>query len=598
MGIGKLAGDRIARAKRAFTTRRVRPSAMKTLITGDVTPASGDLVLARMEEIGHHAKLELTDGRRAQMFPGDEIVVCFGNRYAPDQFEATIGIDLSPCDLVAAGGIAAVELARHQRMRAPTRIRPLGLIGDGKGERLNVMRFRVAGGDEFPPIPAILSLGTSMNSGKTLTATSLVRGFKGLGYRVAALKITGTGAGGDMWIVRDAGADVVLDFTDAGFASTYLTPLSDIETGTFRLLNHAVQKGCDVAVIEIADGLQQLETAGLIRSDAMREIAVGCVFAAYDSMGAKHGVDVLRELGHSVLALSGRVGRSPLGVREAEAATNLRVYSPWELQDGALVPAIRQRAAEAYLSSGCRRTHLQRLAKAFGPASGRRKGTPAPANGSGLVQFTGDPPLDRPRRLLRLIADHVMAREIELRCGAGLGERSSGRIDRRNGYRAQVWQSPVGNIELRVPRLRRKNYQPHFLRRTALGPDEVDISLQALGTPAFGPAFERVLQGMEASDMGQVDRLRLEAEIKSSFAATAEANDARRGAVSGAGFERPIQIEEGDPLMLADNEEMEVEEFANALRRDPLPQEPKVDFGEDDVSFPSVYRTQRSIGAE
>lgn len=54
-------------------------------------------------------------------------------------------------------------------------------------------------------------------------------------------------------------------------------------------------------------------------------------------MGAKYGVDVLRAAGHAVLGMSGRLGQSPLGVREAEASTGLRVFLPWELQGGALV---------------------------------------------------------------------------------------------------------------------------------------------------------------------------------------------------------------------------------------------------------------------
>lgn len=94
---------------------------MKTLLTGMFTPQPGDLVLARVEQIGNHTKLELTDGRRALMFPGDEIVVCYGNRYAPDQFESTVPVDMSPCDLVAAGGIASREMTRHQRMKTRPR---------------------------------------------------------------------------------------------------------------------------------------------------------------------------------------------------------------------------------------------------------------------------------------------------------------------------------------------------------------------------------------------------------------------------------------------------------------------------------------------
>src|SRR3954467_2461933 len=140
-----LDGARVARAKRAYTIRRVVPNAMKTLIVGpSVAPASGDLVLVRIDEIGKQRRIELTDGRRAHLFPGDEAIICFGNRYAPDQYEGVIGEDLSSCDLVAAGGIASCEITRNERMIPSTRITPLGLIGDVDGNRLNLRDFAVA----------------------------------------------------------------------------------------------------------------------------------------------------------------------------------------------------------------------------------------------------------------------------------------------------------------------------------------------------------------------------------------------------------------------------------------------------------------------
>ncbi len=450
---------------------------MRTLITGNLQPAAGDLVLARVDEIGKQTKLELTDGRRAHMFPGDEIIVSFGNRYAPDQYEAMIGPDLSPCDLVAAGGIAGVELCRHQRMLPPTSITPIGLIGDDEGARLNLTQFAVEAGSHLPEIPAILSLGTSMNAGKTLTATSLIRGLKRLGFSVAALKVTGTGAGGDMWIVRDAGADVALDFTDAGFGTTYLTPVPDIERATYRLMNHAAARGCEIAVIEVADGLQQLETAQLVRSEAIHRIALGVVFAAYDAMGAKYGVDVLREAGHAVLAMSGRLGRSPLAVREAEAATGLRVYSPYELQEGALIPAIRERAAELHALSGFRERGTGRIAQgapaagrmlldvggpATGPGNAESAERPAATNGQ-VISFLPRPLHERAIELLGLVADTVMRAEVARLCSASFGQRPEERTDRRNGFRDGTWVTPFGSIPLRIPRLRRAYYRPSFL---------------------------------------------------------------------------------------------------------------------------------------
>ena len=116
--------------KSAFTTRRVPTKDMQTIVRGALRPRSGDLVLARVDHVGKQRRIERPDGRKALLFVGDEIIVCYGNRYAPDQFEALVGDDLGPCDLVAAGGIAAHELSRHDRMIAPTKISPIGLVGD------------------------------------------------------------------------------------------------------------------------------------------------------------------------------------------------------------------------------------------------------------------------------------------------------------------------------------------------------------------------------------------------------------------------------------------------------------------------------------
>jgi hypothetical protein len=461
---------------------------MVTLLRGSLRPCAGDLVLARVLELGKQTKLELTDGRRAHMFPGDEIVVCYGNRYAPDQFEAQIGEDLSPCDLVAAGGIASIELSRHQRMPPPTRIRPLGLLGDDNGRRLNVRHFKVAARDNIPLIPAVLSLGTSMNAGKTLTAMSMVRGLKRSGYRVAALKVTGTGAGGDMWIVRDAGADVSLDFTDAGFASTYLLPLDEILQGTYRLLNHAHDLGCDVAVIEVADGLHQRETAAFIQLEAVRAFALGTVFAAYDAMGAKCGVDLLRAAGHKVFALSGRLGRSPLGVREAEHATGLRVYSPWELQEGALVPIIA-RIAGSRLRPPTPRSGL-RLELSGGLSADGNATAPHSLDDQMQDLTTQERKRQVGSYVLTLTAAHVMTIEVDQLCGAGYRMRNVGRKNQRNGFRKLAWNTAFGMIQLNVPRLRSGSYFPRF----ALSPSP----------PPLAPLVDQVLAAASAHGSGEL----------------------------------------------------------------------------------------------
>jgi molybdopterin-guanine dinucleotide biosynthesis protein len=330
-----LSPSRLRNAKRAFTTRRVPQKQMQTLLSGDLSPHSGDLVLATVHELGKHQRIEQPNGRRALMLPGDEIIVCYGNRYAPDQFEALLPDDLGLCNLVAGGGLASREVNRNERMTPPTKIQPIGLIGDKYGNPLNIFDYRIQTEEKELPANIVLVVGTSMNAGKTYTAASLVRGLKQSGYRAAGIKATGTGSGGDLWRMKDLGAELVLDFTDAGFSSTYKIPDDQIEQGLLTLLRNAKSRNCDFAVVEIADGLQHKETAILLNSEILRTAASGVVFAAYDSLGAKAGVQWLNELGYRVFAISGKIAQSPLAMREA-ADAGCPIVTPFALQQGAL----------------------------------------------------------------------------------------------------------------------------------------------------------------------------------------------------------------------------------------------------------------------
>ncbi len=48
-------------------------------------------------------------------------------------------------------------------------------------------------------------------------------------------------------------------------------------------------------------------------------------------------------------------------------------------------------------------------------------------------------------------------------CGADYGERSSERVNRRNGYRERPWDTRAGTIALQVPKLREGTYFPDWL---------------------------------------------------------------------------------------------------------------------------------------
>jgi hypothetical protein len=330
----------------AYSTRRVDRGEARSLLCGDLVPQVGDLVLARVERLGHHRNLQLADGRRRRLFVGDYVVVAYGHRYACEQFEAEVPGSIAPCHLVAGGGIAARALSWHDRIaRGPTSIHPLGLLADAQGQRLNLERFAVAAPPRRGATPLVLAVvGTAMDAGKTETAAHLVRGLRNSDRRVGYIKITGTGAGGDSWLLHDAGADMVLDFTDAGLPSTYRAPLSRIEAAMDLLLGNMAASGMDTIVMEIADGVYQQETAALIRSAAFAASVSGIVLAARDAMGASAGMQALSAQPRPVLAISGLLSASPLQRREAESATGVATFDREALASSVVAARIAQAA--------------------------------------------------------------------------------------------------------------------------------------------------------------------------------------------------------------------------------------------------------------
>ena len=317
---------RLAQAKQSYATRRVFLQDARTIVSGSYTPEAGDVVLAKIKSIGSHGRIELPNGRKASLHIGDEVLLAFGHRYAPDQYEAYVPEALDPCHMVAAGGIAAKAVSWHNRLSGPTAIDPVGVLCNGEGEPLNLKNYAVptlAG-----PMPSAVFgvFGTSMNAGKTATAAALVRGFAQNGYRVGALKITGTAAGGDPWLMHDSGACEVLDFTDAGMATTFGVPLDTLVAASRNLLRTLSRSDCDLAVVEIADGLFQDETRQLAESALMQSLFDGIVFAAADALGAAAGATRLNSLGYNVLGVSGALLRSPLAAREAVTNLDLPAY--------------------------------------------------------------------------------------------------------------------------------------------------------------------------------------------------------------------------------------------------------------------------------
>ena len=114
------------------------------------------------------------------------------------------------------------------------------------------------------------------------------------------------------------------------------------------------------------------------------------------------------------------------------------------------------------------------------------------------------------RELLAHVAERLMEFEIEQHTGAGHGERTPDRSNSRNGYRDRLWETRVGSVDLRIPKLRRGSYFPAFLepRRTAeKAPAAVvqEAYIQGVSTRSVDDLVRAM--GMTGISMSQVSRL-------------------------------------------------------------------------------------------
>src|SRR3712207_8812007 len=84
-----------------------------------------------------------------------------------------------------------------------------------------------------------------------------------------------------------------------------------------------------------------------------------------------------------------------------------------------------------------------------------------------------DPGLDVLREGVRVLAEAVMDLEVARHVGAERHERTPERTGQRNGYRERAWDTPVGTVERRVPRVGGGSYFPsplHPRRGAERGP--------------------------------------------------------------------------------------------------------------------------------
>jgi hypothetical protein len=320
--------------KVAYTCRKISAYRIASHLNETRFPQAGDVALWEVLSIGKHSAIQTSDRTLATIMPGDQLLLTFGNRYASEQFEGYVpDKPVSEAEILGQGGVVGKLASVHHTYRrtGTTKLRLIGYAIDELGTVINTRNYRKSISAPKPLRKAdfrvILSVGASMDSGKTTSAAYLVRGLKKAGHQVAFIKLTGTAYTKDPDLVRDLGADLSIDFTFAGHPSTYMCSRDELMKLYGDLLEEAQEIKPDYVVIEIADGLLQRETSMLLSDRAFTETVDHVLFSCGDSLAAVGGIQVLAEWGIKPFAIAGMITTSPLMQREAELRLLLPVLS-------------------------------------------------------------------------------------------------------------------------------------------------------------------------------------------------------------------------------------------------------------------------------
>jgi len=115
------------------------------------------------------------------------------------------------------------------------------------------------------------------------------------------------------------------------------------------------------------------------------------------------------------------------------------------------------------------------------------------------------------RVMVKDFAEALMSADADAVCGAGYGERSPERVNRRNGYRERDWDTRVGSIELALPRLREGSYFPDWLLQPRRRAEQAFVSViaDAYLAGVSTRRVEKLVQqlGVERMSKSQVSRL-------------------------------------------------------------------------------------------
>jgi hypothetical protein len=334
-----------SRIKKSVICRGIENFSVNAELTDYYIPSAGDVAIFEIIKTGKHKNIQGDDYRNVTILPGDYIMAAFGTRYATEQFEGYLPNEcLQDFHILGAGGTVGIIETMHSKFQGigPTEIRIVGYVVNETGSVINTKKLFLSemikfSGINLSPAKIVLSVGSSMDSGKTTSAAHLARGLRKMGKKIAFIKLTGTIYTKDTDLVYDLGADSVTHFGEMGYPSTYMSTLTELLDLYETLLKKVQHIHPDYIIIEIADGLFQRETKLLLTCNRFMNTVDQVIFSCGDSLAAIHGAEVLNKWGIQPAFLSGVFTASPLLIKEVQENSTMPVLTIEQMAEGEMM---------------------------------------------------------------------------------------------------------------------------------------------------------------------------------------------------------------------------------------------------------------------
>lgn len=293
---------RIEADKIASVTRNLRLSRRLTL-SSEFEVAEGSVIAVQIQnEKSRYNELEDIHGRLSTLHEGDIVVGALGKRHALHGYEGVMPESVKVGDklnMLNMGGAIGRCVSHNPDVGPPFIAEVLGQVQvfpdfqSREGQAAHVRMGAIPPRELSVDVPLVIIAGTCMNSGKTAAACALVKALHRSGLRVGGAKLTGISLMRDTLAMRDYGAEVVADFTDAGIVCTGPDNSAQL---AHTVLSEVASRGVDVIVAETGDGVMGEYGVQAILSDPeIRKRCTVFAFCANDPVGVAGGIRHLQE---------------------------------------------------------------------------------------------------------------------------------------------------------------------------------------------------------------------------------------------------------------------------------------------------------------